>query len=592
MTMRIEDYALLGDGQSAALVDRTGSIDWLCWPAFDSDTCFAALLGGPENGFWRIAPEAPVLASSRHYAGDTLILETTLETASGTVVLTDWMAWEAEQPTLMRRLRCERGTLRIVSDLQARFDYGKAISWCRSISPRVRIICGPHTLWLDSTVPLTCGEGAAQAVFAMAAGEQHDFTLTCCRSGTQAPPRPEVERLLADTTRFWTDWSAQSTVRGKYAEPIQRSLITLKALASTASGGIVAAPTSSLPERIGDTRNWDYRFCWLRDASFTLIALLGGGYHAEACRWRDWLVRAIAGHPAQMQILYALDGSRRIDEWECPWLSGYENSRPVRFGNAAVNQSQLDVYGEVLNALYTSRCAGLPPDDDAWSLELRLVDHLQQIWREPDDSIWEVRSGAQQFTFSKVMAWVAVDRALRTAKQFGMCAPTARWTALADEIRNDVLVRGFDRHLNTFTQSYGSVRLDASCLLIAVTGFLPIDDPRVDGTVKAIEAGLMEDGLLMRYREDNLDAGHSGGEGAFLACNFWLAQVRQMQGRAVEARDLFDRLIALRNDVGLLAEKYDTRSKRLLGNFPQTFSHVALVNAGLCIGEGNDVAAG
>ncbi|HEY1609508.1 MAG TPA: glycoside hydrolase family 15 protein, partial [Paraburkholderia sp.] len=511
------------------------SIDWLCWPAFDSDTCFAALLGGPENGFWRIAPEALVVSSSRHYAGETLILQTTLETVSGTVVLTDWMAWEAAQPTLVRRLRCERGTLRIVSDLLARFDYGNAIPWCRPISSRVQIVCGPHTLWLDSTVSFTCGEGAAQVAFDMAAGEQHDFTLTCCRAGAQAPPRPAVERLLADTGRFWSDWSAQSTVSGKYAEPIQRSLITLKALASASSGGIVAAPTSSLPERIGGARNWDYRFCWLRDASFTLIALLGGGYHAEASRWRDWLVRAIAGHPAQMQILYTINGSRRIDEWECPWLSGYENSRPVRFGNAAVNQSQLDVYGEVLNALYTSRCAGLPPDDDAWSLEIRLVDHLQQLWREPDDSIWEVRSGARQFTFSKVMAWVAVDRALRTAKQFGMCAPNARWTALADEIRDDVLARGFDRHLNSFTQSYGSRRLDASCLLIPVTGFLPIDDPRVDGTVSAIEAGLMEDGLLMRYRDDDLDATYAGSEGAFLACNFWLAQVRQMQGRGEQA---------------------------------------------------------
>lgn len=592
MTMRIEDYALLGDGQSAALLDRRGSIDWLCWPAFDSDTCFAALLGVPENGYWRIAPEAPVVASSRRYAGETLIVETRLDTASGTLVLTDWMAWDAAQPTLVRRLRCERGTLRIVSDLLARFDYGRAIPWYRQIGGRVQIVCGPRALWLDSTVSLGCGEGAARAAFAMAAGEQHDFTLTCCPAGAHEPPRPDVGRLLADTTRFWTDWSAQGTVRGEYAEPIQRSLITLKALASTTSGGIVAAPTSSLPERIGGTRNWDYRFCWLRDASFTLTALLSGGYHAEACRWRDWLVRAIAGHPAQMQILYALDGSRRVDEWECPWLSGYENSRPVRFGNAAVNQSQLDVYGEVLNALYTSRCAGLPPDDDAWSLELRLVDHLREIWREPDDSIWEVRSGARQFTFSKVMAWVAVDRALRTAQQFGMCAPNPHWTTLADEIREDVLVRGFDTRLNTFTQSYGSDRLDASCLLIPLTGFLPIDDPRVDGTVKAIEAGLMQDGLLVRYREDELDAATTDSAGAFLACNFWLAQIRQLQGREAEARSLFDKLIALRNDVGLLAEKYDTRCNRLLGNFPQTFSHVALVNAGLCISKRNEAATG
>ncbi|CAG4918350.1 Trehalase [Paraburkholderia gardini] len=584
MAMRIEDYALLGDGESAALVDRRGSIDWLCWPAFDADTCFAALLGGPRHGHWQIAPREPVARSSRRYRGDTLILETTFESPSGTLVLTDWMAWNAPRPVLVRQLRCERGSVRVVSKLAARFDYGRAVPWCTKTGTRVQMVCGPRALWLDSTARVTCDRDAVRASFAMSAGEQRDFALTCCRSYDDAPPRPDIDPLFADTSRFWTDWYARSKVEGDYAEPVRRSLITLRALTSTATGGIVAAPTSSLPERIGGTRNWDYRFCWLRDAGFTLLALLGGGYHVEAARWRDWLVRAIAGHPAQLQILYGVDGSRRVDEWECPWLPGYEHSAPVRFGNAAVNQPQLDVYGEVLNALYMSRCAGLPPDGNAWSLEQRLVDHLQGIWREPDDGIWEVRSGARQFTFSKVMAWVAVNRALRSACEFGMPAPTARWSALAAEIHQDVLTHGFDTQLQTFTQSYGSQRLDASCLLIPVTGFLPVGDPRVTGTVKAIEAGLMDEGLVLRYREDGIDNGPSNDQ-PFLPCSFWLAQVRQMQGRGVEARELFGRLLALRNDVGLLAEKYDTVRKRQVGNFPQAFSHVALVNAGLSLND-------
>ncbi|MCI0151735.1 glycoside hydrolase family 15 protein [Paraburkholderia sediminicola] len=582
--MRIEDYALLGDGESAALVDRRGSIDWLCWPAFDADTCFAALLGGPRNGHWQIAPQDPWLSSTRRYAGETLILETMFESASGTLVLTDWMAWHAPRPVLVRRLRCERGSVKVVSKLAARFDYGRAIPWCTKVDERVRVLCGPRALWLDSTtVPNKIDKDAVRASFDMSAGEQRDFALTCCRSYEDAPPRPDIERLFADTNRFWVGWSARSKVEGEYAEPIRRSLIVLRALTSTTTGGIVAAPTSSLPELIGGTRNWDYRFCWLRDAGFTLLALLSGGYHTEAARWRDWLVRAIGGHPARLQILYGVDGSRRADEWECAWLPGYEHSAPVRFGNAAVNQSQLDVYGEVLNALYMSRCAGLPPDADAWSLEQRLVDHLQDIWREPDDGIWEVRSGARQFTFSKVMAWVAVNRALRSAREFGMPAPIARWSALAAEIRHDVLTHAFDQQLQTFTQSYGSRRLDASCLLIPVVGFLPVDDPRVTGTVKAIERDLMDEGLLLRYREDGGDGGRTEGQRPFLPCSFWLAQVKHMQGRVAEAHELFDRLIALRNDVGLLAEKYDNLRQRQVGNFPQAFSHVAVVNAGLCL---------
>ncbi|RKT14103.1 GH15 family glucan-1,4-alpha-glucosidase [Paraburkholderia sp. RAU2J] len=585
--MHIEDYAMIGDGQSAALVSLHASIDWLCWPSFDSDTCFAALLGDKENGCWTLTTEAPLISARRRYRPGTLVIETTLETLEGTLVVTDCMVRHSERPVLLRHLACVRGIVRVTSEVRVRFDYGRAIPWCRSPAAqdgRVNMICGPQSLWLDGTVASACSEDTPRADFTMTAGDRHHFSLTCADSCEEAPPRPDADRLLADTVQFWIGWSAQSTARGRYADAVSRSLITLEALSDTRTGGIAAAPSSSLPERPGSASNWDYRFCWLRDAAFTMSALLGCGYHAEAARWRDWLVRAIAGHPAQLQVLYALDGSRRLDEWTCPWLPGYRNSTPVRFGNAAVQQSQLDVYGEVLNALYLSRRAGLTPDDDVWSLEVRLIDHLQKVWREPDDGIWEVRDGARQFTFSKVMAWVAVDRALSSAKEFGKPAPVAQWLALADEIREDVLARGYDERLKSFTQSYGSERLDASCLLIPVVGFLPIDDPRVAGTVAAIEANLMCDGLVLRYREVDGEPGPpSSGERPFLACSFWLVHVWKMQGRCAEAHALFERLLSLRNDVGLLSEKYDEKEKCLVGNFPQALSHVSLINAALCL---------
>lgn len=584
--MRIEDYALLGDGRSAALVDRHGSVDWLCWPTFDGDTCFAALLGDAHHGCWHITPREPVIRAVRRYLDDSLILETTLVTASGTVTLTDWMVWGAAQPTLARRVRCDGAPVSVECQLIVRFDYGRAVPWSKRDGKRVQLIAGPYTVWLDSSAELSCDGNDVRTTFHMQPDEQREFSLTCSDSSGPAPAVPDLNAALHSTAAFWTAWSSRSAATGPYADAIQRSLITLKALSSLKTGGVVAAPTSSLPERIGGQRNWDYRFCWLRDASFTLKALLAGGYHEEAARWRDWLVRAIGGDPAQLQIMYTLEGARRVDEWECPWLPGYERSAPVRFGNAAVGQMQLDIYGEVLNALYISRCAGLPPDADAWSLETRLIEHLENVWREPDDGIWEVRSGRKPFTLSKVMAWVAVDRALRSARDFGMPAPIDKWQRLAERVRKDVLEHGFNRNLNSFTQTYGGDQLDASLLLIPLTGFLPANDPRVSGTVQAIENGLMKDGLVLRYRTEAVSDGLEHGEGAFLACGFWLAHVQHLQGREKEARDLFERLLDLRNDVGLLAEEYDLVQKRQCGNFPQAFSHVALVNAGVAMSPG------
>ncbi len=584
--MRIEDYALLGDGRSGALVDRQGSVDWLCWPTFDGDTCFAALLGDAHHGCWRITPREPVIRTARRYLDEGLILETTLVTGSGTVTLMDWMVWGAAQPTLARRVRCEGGPVCMECELIVRFDYGRAVPWAKRAGERVQLIAGPQALWLDSSAELSCDGNDVRMTFEMRPDEQREFSLTCSDSFGPAPAVPDLDTALYSTAAFWTEWSSRSTVTGSYADAIQRSLITLKALSSLKTGGIVAAPTSSLPERVGTTHNWDYRFCWLRDASFTLKALLAGGYQEEAARWRDWLVRAIGGDPAQLQIMYTLDGARRVDEWECPWLPGYEQSAPVRFGNAAVGQMQLDIYGEVLNALYISRCAGLALDEDAWSLEKRLVEHLEQRWREPDNGIWEVRSGRKPYTLSKVMTWVAVDRALRSARDFGMPAPTHTWQRLAERVRKDVLEHGFNRNLNTFTQTYGGDELDASLLLIPLTGFLPANDPRVSATVHAIENGLMEDGLVLRYRTKAGPDSLEDGEGAFLACGFWLAHVQHLQGREKEARDLFERLLGLRNDVGLLAEEYDLKRKRQCGNFPQAFSHVALVNAGIAMSPG------
>ncbi|MFC0399392.1 glycoside hydrolase family 15 protein [Paraburkholderia rhizosphaerae] len=590
MPLRIEDYALLADGQSAALAGIDGSIDWLCWPSFESSPCFAALIGGPENGYWRIAPDDPLIAMRRRYLGASLVLETTLQTSTGTFELVDWMEWAATPARVVRQIRCvacAAGRARINSDLAVRFNYGHALPWHRRLDDRVAAVSGPWALWFDMTGPPSMSSVSAAHIrssIELSVGELAQFTLTCCRSHEPPPARVDATQSLDATLRFWRQWSDQHRGRGPDADAVLRSLVTLKGLSNRLTGGIVAAPTTSLPEHIGGHRNWDYRYCWLRDASFTMLALACAGFEHEAQAWRDWLVRAIAGHPSQTQIMYTADGARHIAEWECTPLRGYENSRPVRFGNAAVGQAQHDIYGEIMNALYVARQQGMPPDDDAWVLERGLIDHVEAIWRQPDNGLWEFRDERRHFTLSKVMMWVAVDRAIRSARECDRCAPVGRWKRLAAAIRDDVLAHGFNAHANAFTQSYGSERLDASLLLLPLFGFLPADDPRIEATVRAIERNLMTDGLVLRYRTDGLasaagPASGEPGEGAFLACSLWLAQVRHRQGRRDEAREIFERVLALRNDVGLLAEEYDTCRKRLCGNFPQTLSHVALINA-------------
>jgi GH15 family glucan-1,4-alpha-glucosidase len=584
MSLRIEDYALIADGQSAALVGRDGSIDWLCWPSFDASPCFAALIGEPENGYWRIAPDAPVVAARRRYRGPSLVLETTLETASGTLELIDWMEWAASPARIFRQVRCVAGHVRATSELAVRFNYGAALPWHRRLGDRIAAVGGPWALWLDSPRVPSADEARIRTCIDLSAGESADFVLTCCRSHEAPPPPADALASLRVTQHVWQQWAARHPGRGPYADAVLRSLVTLKGLTNRLTGGIVAAPTTSLPERIGGARNWDYRYCWLRDASFTMLALAGAGFEDEAQAWRDWLVRAIAGHPAQTQIMYTTDGARHILEWEGAALRGYENSRPVRFGNAAAMQSQHDIYGEIMNALYVARRHGMPPDKDAWGLECGLIDHVTEIWREPDNGLWEFRDARRHHTLSKVMTWVAVDRAIRSADEFGRGAPVEKWRRLAAAIRSDVLAHGFNAQANAFTQSYGSERLDASLLLLPLFGFLPADDARIEATVSAIERNLMSDGLVLRYLGDGHGTASDAPqepiqEGAFIACSLWLAQVRQMQGRRDEALEIFERVLALRNDVGLLSEEYDTIGKRQCGNFPQTLSHVALINA-------------
>ncbi|KUZ81472.1 glycoside hydrolase [Burkholderia ubonensis] len=587
--MRIEDYALIGDGRSAALVGCDGSVDWLCWPDFDSDPCFAALVGTPDNGRFRLTPRERVARMTRRYLPGTAILETTFDTASGRIVLCDWMCWAASAPCMVRSVRGERGALTLDVDLAVRFDCGRALPWCTRLGRRWRMLTGGHAVWVDSMADLSCRHDRLVGTQRVAAGDRIDFCLSYARSYEPPPPVPDPYAALHATHAFWRGWSARNTARGPYRDPIERALVTVKLLSSVRTGGIVAAPTSSLPEDFGGARNWDYRYCWLRDASFTLRALVRCGYRDEAARWRDWLVRAIADHPSQLQVLYAADGGRRADEWIAGHLAGYEGARPVRFGNAAAQQQQLDVYGEVLSALYQARLHGLPPDEDAWTLELRLLEHLSTIWREPDEGFWEVRSGRSQFTSSKVMVWAAVESACRSAHAFGQRAPLDAWRRWADEIRADVLAHGYDAQLGRFVERYGGEGLDASLLLIPLTGFLDASDPRVAATVAALEAELLDDGLLRRYRPARFVDGCPGDEGAFVAASFWLAKVRWMQGRRRDARVLFERLVALRNDVGLLAEEYDTRAARMCGNFPFMLAQVALVNVALALsGAGRD----
>lgn len=581
--LRIEDYALIGDRRSAALVGKTGSIDWLCLPRFDSDACFAALLSDSTHGRCKIAPSDPAPRIRRAYRPGTMILETEFETSEGGVRLIDFMAWGGAQPSIVRMVEGVRGRVAMDLHLVIRFDYGITVPWVTRLGDGTGLsaIAGPHRLAIRSPVALV-GKGLATvAHFIVGEGQTIPFVLSYGASNERPPPALDPGRALRETETRWRRWSRRMRSCGEWSEPVRRSLLTLAALTFRATGGMVAAPTTSLPEQIGGRRNWDYRYCWLRDATLTLIALMEAGYFDEAKAWRAWLQRSVAGSPEQVQIMYGLSGERRITEWEVTWLDGYEGSRPVRIGNAAAGQRQLDVYGEVMDALHHARVGGLALADAPWKLQLAGLRHLETIWQEPDEGIWEVRGGRRDFVHSKVMAWVAFDRAVRDAETYGLPGPIERWRGLVRRMHAEICEKGFNKERNSFTQSYGSTALDASLLLIPVVGFLPPSDPRVVGTIAAIERELVADGFVMRYRSEEGVDGLPPGEGAFLPCSFWLVDAYAMMGREREAHDMFERLLALRNDVGLLAEEYDPRLHRQVGNFPQAFSHVALVRTAL-----------
>ncbi|MFI4980983.1 MAG: glycoside hydrolase family 15 protein [Nevskiales bacterium] len=580
---RIEDYALIGDCRSAALVSREGSIDWLCWPRFDSPACFAALLGTPDNGRWRIAPAQPPMRVSRQYRPGTMILETVFDTADGSVALIDCMTAAPGPASVVRIVEGRGGRVAMRLDLALRFDYGSAVPWVTRLNHAtgLRAIAGPDLVVLLSGVPLHGQRLTTVGDFVVAAGERVPFVLSHGLSYLPDPAAPNADTALRETAAFWTAWSARCTYNGEWREQVQRSLLTLKALTYQPTGGIVAAPTTSLPEQFGGQRNWDYRYCWLRDATFTLLALARAGYREEAQAWGAWLRRSVAGTPTQVQTLYGIAGERWLMEWEVPWLAGYHGARPVRVGNAASSQVQLDVYGELMNALYQALHHGLARPSASWDMQRALVSHLEKIWQEPDESIWEVRGGPRHFTFSKAMVWVAIDRAIRCAEEFGLPASLEAWRALRQQIHDSVCRDGFNAAKGSFVQYYGGTALDASLLLLPLVGFLPADDPRIKGTVAAIERELMVDGLVQRYRTPEGVDGLPPGEGVFLACSFWLVDNLVLQHRHTEARALFMRLLGLCNDVGLLAEEYDPRERRQLGNFPQAFSHLALINAAL-----------
>jgi GH15 family glucan-1,4-alpha-glucosidase len=579
---RIEDYALLGDLQTAALVGRSGSVDWLCFPRFDSGSCFGGLLDARDAGRWLIAPVSGEPATDRRYRKDTLILESEWQTPTGRVRVIDFMPPRGMAPDIVRIVEGLEGRVEMQTELVVRFDYGAIVPWVRREGDSLLAVGGPDALCVRTPIALEGADMAHTARFAVSAGDRVPFVATWFPSAQKPPKRVDPEQALKDTEHFWLDWLSGCHYMGDWPEAVRTSLMVLKALTYAPTGGIVAAPTTSLPERIGGERNWDYRYCWLRDASFTLYALMNAGFAEEARRWRDWLLRAVAGDVSRLQILYGVAGERRISELELPWLDGYAGSSPVRVGNAAHEQFQLDVYGEVMDALHIGREHGLAEDDHAWSLQAQLMDYLEGNWSQPDEGIWEVRGPRRHFTHSKVLAWVAFDRAIDLVERFGVDGPADRWRRAREEIHREVLREGFDTKLNAFTQSYGSQSLDASTLLIPLVGFLPGDDPRVVGTIEAIQEQLTSHGLVMRYEAvdgaNDVD-GLSGGEGAFLPCSFWLADALTMAGRQDDARVLFERLLGLRNDLGLLAEEYDPVAKRQLGNFPQAFTHVGLVNS-------------
>ena len=581
MPLAIEDYGLIGDCETAALVGRDGSIDWLCWPAFDSDACFAALLGTEKHGRWLIAPEGEIKKSSRRYRGQTLILQTRFETADGVVELIDFMPPRGEASDVVRLVRGVEGRVKMRMQLIIRFGFGVDIPWVKRTEDRSALlaIAGPDMTVLRTPVETRGEDMTTVAEFEVSAGDTVRFVLTYGPSHLDPPAAIDPEIALKETEEFWEDWCSRCTYEGEHRALVMRSLITLKALTFGPTGGIVAAPTTSLPEKLGGARNWDYRFCWLRDATFTLLALMNSGYTEEAMAWHDWLLRVAAGAPHHMQIMYGIWGHRRLLEWEAPWLPGYEDAQPIRIGNAAHAQLQLDVYGELIDAFHQARMAELKFEDGTWDLECTVLEHLAEVWDKPDHGIWERRGEPKHYVFSKVMCWVAFDRAIKSVEKFGFKAPLEKWRALRDTIHRDVCVKGFDEDLNAFVESYGSKMFDASVLLLSGVGFLPPTDARIRGTIAAIERHMMRDGFVLRHDPREILAGEKQPiEGAFLACSLWLADAHVLAGAFEKAKTLFDRVVAIANDLGLLAEEYDTGPKRQTGNFPQALTHIALVN--------------
>ncbi len=575
----IADYALIGDCETAALVSREGSIDWLCWPRFDSPACFAALLGDASNGRFLLRPVSDQARARRRYVEGALVLETRWSTSEGEADVIDFMPVRSAASDLIRIVRGVRGSVRFCAELVLRFDYGRATPWMNRIDGTLRAIAGPDCVTLRTPVRLEPHGFTHCGAFDVRAGEEVAFELTWGPSHLPPPPFEPTGLALEHTLAWWRAWSGRCRAAGPYTELVRRSLITLKALTYAPTGGIVAAPTTSLPEEPGGERNWDYRYCWLRDATFTLLALMNAGYFEEAAAWRDWLFRAAAGDPAQAQIMYGIAGERRLSEWIAPWLAGYHGARPVRIGNAASAQLQLDVFGEVMDCLFQARCGGLPAHDVDWSLQQALLDRLDKVWREPDAGIWEVRGPLRQFTSSKALVWAAYDRAAKSVERFGVKGDLAALRARREEVRADLLTHGFDERLGAFVQAYGGQALDASVLLLPLVGFIEADDPRMRGTIAAIERRLLRNGFVLRYDTGETDDGLRGGEGAFLPCSFWLADNYILAGRLGEARALFERLAdAACNDVGLMAEEFDPRTGAFLGNFPQALSHIALVN--------------
>lgn len=570
---------MIGDCKTAALVGLDGSIDWLCWPRFDSDACFAKLLGGQSNGFWLITPSEEIQSTRRRYRPDTMILETTFETASGTATLIDFMLPRRTSYDLVRIARGDEGEVTMCMELMMRFGYGATTPWVTRLEDgTLRAVAGPDMVVMRTPAYFLGENFKTVAQFVLSKGKTMPFVLTYRASHLPLPEPVDPDEALNQCEKFWKDWTATTKTAGPHSEAIKRSLLTLKALIYQPSGGIVAAPTTSLPEQLGSERNWDYRICWLRDATLTLLAMMNAGIYDEAAAWREWLHRAVAGSPGEAQIMYGLRGERRLTEWEVSWLPGYAASRPVRIGNAAHEQFQLDVYGEVMDAFEQSRKGGLAATDEGWEVQRALVDHVCEVWQQPDNGIWETRGPLQHFVYSKAMAWVCFDRAVKAVEQYGLEGPVDKWRETRDAIQAEVFDKGFDRERNTFRAAYDSDLLDASLLLLAQTGFVKPDDPRFVGTVEAIEKTLLIDGFVQRYNTHEMDDGLRPGEGSFLACSFWLVDAYTSIGRKPDAETLFKRLLSIRNDLGLLAEEYDPRAKRLLGNFPQAFSHIALIN--------------